>query len=68
LTIIKGRESPVYLRAVNSCFAANAGEDPADNARKAFVAFSRMMGILAKDSAGPAWSDRLDNSFKPLVN
>jgi hypothetical protein len=64
----KGRESPVYQRALNSCFAAGAGEDSADNARKALVAFSRMMGILAKDSAGPAWSDRSDDSFKPLVN
>jgi hypothetical protein len=64
----KGRESPVYQRAVKSCFAASAGEDSADNARKAFVAFARMAGILAKDSAGPAWSDHPDDSFKPLVN
>jgi hypothetical protein len=64
----KGRKSPLYQRAVSSCFAASAGEDSADNARKAFVAFSRMMGILAKDSVGPAWSDRSDDSFKPLVN
>jgi hypothetical protein len=64
----KGRESPIYQRAVNSCFAASAGEDSADNTRKAFVTFSRMVGLLAKDSACPAWSDRPDHYLKPLVS
>ncbi|RWB83425.1 hypothetical protein [Mesorhizobium sp.] len=42
----------------------SAGEDSADNARKPFVAFSKKFGILATDSAGPAWSDHPDDFFQ----
>ncbi|RWK82690.1 MAG: hypothetical protein EOR51_11145 [Mesorhizobium sp.] len=50
-----------------SCSPSNSKqrrEDSADNARKPFVAFSKKFGILATDSAGPAWSDNPDDFFQ----
>jgi hypothetical protein len=52
---------------VNSCFAATAGEGSAEKARKAFIAFWRKIGLLAKDSAGPGIAGRMGRFLKPLA-
>jgi hypothetical protein len=48
------QESPIYQRALNSCFAATIDQESADDARKAFVALARVSGILARDMSVPA--------------
>ncbi len=47
-------ESPIYQRALNSCFAATIDEESADDARKALMALARVSGILARDMSVPA--------------
>jgi hypothetical protein len=47
-------ESPIYQRALNSCFAATIDQESADDARKAFMALARVSGILARDMSVPA--------------
>ena len=46
-------ESPIYQRALNSCFAATIDQESADDARKAFMALARVSGILARDMSVP---------------
>jgi hypothetical protein len=46
-------ESPIYQRALNSCFAATIDQETADDARKALMALARVCGILARDMSVP---------------
>ncbi|WP_353641122.1 DUF982 domain-containing protein [Mesorhizobium sp. WSM2239] len=47
-------ESPIYQRALNSCFAATVDQESAEDARRAFMALARVSGILARDMSVPA--------------
>ena len=47
-------ESPIYQRALNSCFGATIDQESADDARKALMALARISGILARDMSVPA--------------
>lgn len=48
-----GRRGPVYRCALNSCFAAMAGQIPAEDARKSLISFARITGILVADKPLP---------------
>jgi hypothetical protein len=45
----RGRQGPVYGEALDACACAIEGLMSAEDARKSFVRFSRVSGILAKD-------------------
>lgn len=46
-------ESPIYQRALNSCFAATIDQESADDARKVLIVLARVCGILARDMSVP---------------
>jgi len=48
-----GRQGPVYQKALNACFTASVDETSTEDARKAFLGFARVCGILAKDTSVP---------------
>ncbi|NGO50391.1 DUF982 domain-containing protein [Allomesorhizobium camelthorni] len=58
-------ESPIYQRALNSCFAATIDQESADDARKAFMALARVSGILARDMSVPAGVLESETRTKP---
>lgn len=47
-------ESPIYQRALNSCFAATIDQESTDDARRTLMALARISGILARDMSVPA--------------
>jgi hypothetical protein len=61
-----GRRGPVYRCALNSCFAASAGQIPAEDARKSLMSFARITGILVADTP-PRPAPRLDRFTGPLI-
>ena len=50
----EGLESPLYQKALNSCFDAIIDLETTADARAAFTAYARVAGILARDSTQPA--------------
>ena len=49
----KARRGPVYSCAVRSCNAAIAGQMTTEQARRAFVSFARIAGVLARSDFSP---------------
>jgi hypothetical protein len=49
----EGLESPLYQKALNSCFDATIDLETTADARAAFAAYARVAGILARDSIQP---------------
>jgi hypothetical protein len=48
-----GRQGPIYQMAYDACFGASVEIVSADDACKAFAAFCRVSGLLAKDVLVP---------------
>jgi len=48
-----GRQGPVYQKALNACFTASVDQTSTEEARKAFLGFVRICGILARDTSVP---------------
>ena len=44
-----GRQGPLYQAAFNACFGATVGVVATEEACRAFAAFCRVSGIMAKD-------------------
>ncbi|WP_019171403.1 DUF982 domain-containing protein [Pseudaminobacter salicylatoxidans] len=66
-----GRQGPIYQKALNACFEASLDETSTEDARRAFLGFVRVCGILAKDTSVPvaaladAWLASPEESGKP---
>jgi hypothetical protein len=60
-----GRLGPLYQTAMNSCFAAKVDEVTAEQARRDFLSFAHIAGILTKDDAPSSVSDS-DDGLKPV--
>ena len=48
-----GRQGPLYQAAFDACFAASVDVVPTEEACRAFSAFCRVSGIMAKDMLLP---------------
>lgn len=53
-----GRRGPVYRCALNCCAAAMAAQMGAEEARKSFVGFARITGLLVDDGTTPIVAER----------
>lgn len=60
-----GRQGPVFQTAMNGCFDAMNDLMSAEDARKSFVGFARISGILARDMPDAVVVDR-DGEIRPL--
>lgn len=62
-----GLESPLYQKALNSCFDATIELETTADARAAFAAYARAACILARDSIQPriAAAKEIGASFRP---
>ena len=49
----KGRQGKLYQAAFNACFGASVGVVSTEEACRAFAAFCRVSGIMAKDMMKP---------------
>ncbi|TKT74661.1 DUF982 domain-containing protein [Aquamicrobium sp. LC103] len=43
------QDGPIYERAMSACFAATVDAESEEEARKAFMSFARVCGLLSKD-------------------
>ncbi|MGB3539087.1 MAG: DUF982 domain-containing protein [Mesorhizobium sp.] len=58
-----GRRGPVYRCALNCCSAAMAAQMTAEEARKSFLGFARITGLLADGNlAAPHLADKENSS------
>lgn len=58
-----GKQGKLYQAAFNACFGASVGVGSAEEACRAFVAFCRVSGLLAKDMMQPRRDDDKVQSF-----
>lgn len=49
----KEKQGKLYQKAFNACFGASVGVVPTEDACRAFAAFCRVSGIMAKDMMRP---------------
>jgi hypothetical protein len=49
----KQKQGKLYQKAFNACFGASVGVVPTEDACRAFAAFCRVSGIMAKDMMRP---------------
>ncbi|MEI5678330.1 MULTISPECIES: DUF982 domain-containing protein [unclassified Mesorhizobium] len=54
-----GRQGPVYRTALRACSAAMIDQVTAEDARRSFMAFSRMTGLLSRDATIPPTPDNV---------
>ncbi|NGN42939.1 DUF982 domain-containing protein [Mesorhizobium sp. CGMCC 1.15528] len=52
-----GRQGPVYRTTLKACTAAMIDQVTAEDARRSFMAFSRMTGLLSRDATIPPAPD-----------
>jgi hypothetical protein len=61
-----GRQGPVHRTALKACTAAMVDQVSAEDARRSFMAFARMTGLMAKDATIPPTLDP-DVWMRPLT-
>jgi hypothetical protein len=49
----RGRQGKLYQAAFNACFGASVGVVPTEEACRAFAAFCRASGVMARDMLKP---------------
>ncbi|MFC3207957.1 MAG: DUF982 domain-containing protein [Mesorhizobium sp.] len=58
-----GRQGPLYQAAFDACFGASVDVVSTEEAQRAFSAFCRVSGILARDMMPPGETDTRPNSL-----
>ncbi|MGB3415932.1 MAG: DUF982 domain-containing protein [Mesorhizobium sp.] len=58
-----GRQGPLYQAAFDACFGASVDVVSTEEAQRAFCAFCRVSGIMAKDMMPPGEADTRPSSL-----